>query len=95
MRVHQTRLQAATVRSGRHATAAAKADYTPWDLTGNKHPLLTSKANDQTGKQWDKKGEAGVRYAEGITNVEYFRDVKPILERSCVACHNGKAEPAY
>jgi hypothetical protein len=31
-----------------------------------------------------------------IVNVEYFRDVKPILERSCVACHTSKdgREPA-
>lgn len=26
----------------------------------------------------------------GIVNVEYFRDVKPILQRSCVACHQGE-----
>ena len=33
-----------------------------------------------------------MRFVEGVTNVEYFRDVKPILERSCVACHTSKAE---
>src|SRR5262249_32879882 len=27
-----------------------------------------------------------------VKNVEYFRDVKPILERSCVACHTQKAD---
>ena len=25
-------------------------------------------------------------------NVEYHRDIKPILERSCVACHSGKPD---
>jgi hypothetical protein len=34
--------------------------------------------------------------AKGVTNVEYFRDVQPILRRSCVACHTVKEgqEPA-
>jgi hypothetical protein len=27
-----------------------------------------------------------------VVNVEYFRDVKPILDRSCVACHTQKWE---
>ena len=27
----------------------------------------------------------------GPVNVEYFRDVQPILERSCVACHTAKS----
>ena len=29
---------------------------------------------------------------DGPLNVEYHRDVKPILERSCVACHTQKSE---
>jgi hypothetical protein len=74
-------------------TAAARADYVPFDLT--KHtPLLTTKKNDQSGKQWDVKDETGLRYAKGVLNVEYYRDIKPILERSCVFCHNSKNEPA-
>ena len=75
-------------------TLAAKPDYPVWDLT-RKTPLLTTKKNDQSGKQWDPENSTGVRWAEGVLNVEYFRDVKPILDRSCIACHTGKsAKPA-
>src|SRR6185436_9418507 len=75
-------------------TAAAKADYVPFDLTG-RTPLLTTKANDQSGKQWDVKDETGLRFVKGVLNVEYHRDIKPIFARSCNACHSGKsAKPA-
>jgi hypothetical protein len=75
-------------------TAAARPDYVPFDLT-QKTPLLTTKANDESGRQWDSKDETGLRYAQGIKNVEFYRDVKPIFERSCVACHTQKsAKPA-
>ena len=67
-------------------TAAAKPDYPVFDLTKST-PLLTSRANDRSGKQWDVKNETGVRFENGVKNVEYFRDVKPILDRSCTACH--------
>src|SRR6185436_6888111 len=70
-----------------YQTMAAKADYVPWDLTGDKHPMLTTKAKDESGgRQWDSKSETGVRYAKSVENVEFNRDIKPILERSCVAC---------
>jgi len=38
----------------------------------------------------------GVRFDKGVKNVEYWRDVKPILDRSCAACHtaSGGKEPA-
>jgi hypothetical protein len=72
-------------------TAAAKPDYVPFDLT-KQTPLLTTRANDESGKKWDAHEETGLRFAKGIKNVEYFRDVKPILERSCVACHSGKGD---
>jgi hypothetical protein len=71
-------------------TAAARPGYKVFDLTG-KTPLLTTKARDESGRQWDVKGETGVRYEGGVKNVEYFRDVKPILDRSCAACHTGKS----
>jgi hypothetical protein len=75
-------------------TAAAKPEYRIFDLTQTS-PLLTSRANDQSGKQWDKVNETGLRYEKGIKNVEYYRDVRPILDRSCVACHTHKvAKPA-
>ena len=70
-------------------TAAARADYVPFDLT-QKTPLLTSAKNDQSGKRWDEKGATGLRFEKGFQTVEYVRDVKPILERSCVACHTNK-----
>jgi hypothetical protein len=70
-------------------TAAAKPDYTVFDLTKST-PLLTSKANDESGKQWDVRNETGIRFEQGVKNVEYFRDVKPILDRSCTACHTKK-----
>ncbi|HKB38700.1 MAG TPA: hypothetical protein VKD72_19815, partial [Gemmataceae bacterium] len=70
-------------------TAAAQPDYEIFDLT-KRTPLLTTGAKDESGKTWDTKGEAGLRYKKGIKNVEYFRDVKPILDRSCVACHTEK-----
>src|SRR5262249_41549253 len=72
-------------------TAAAKPDYVPFDLT-KQTPLLTTKKNDQSGKKWDVKDETGLRFAKSILNVEYHRDIKPIFERSCVACHTQKSE---
>jgi hypothetical protein len=69
-------------------TAAAKPDYAVFDLT-EKAPLLTSKAKDESRKQWDAKNETGLRFEKGVKNVEFWHDVKPILERSCVACHTG------
>jgi hypothetical protein len=68
-------------------TAAAKPDYQIFDLT-TQTPLLTSKKNDQSNKKWDVKDETGLRFEKGVKNVEYFRDVKPIFDRSCVACHS-------
>jgi hypothetical protein len=76
-------------------TAAARPDYAIFDLT-ERTPLLTAKASDQSGKQWDVKDETGLRFEKHVKNVEYFRDIKPIFERSCVACHTAKdgREPA-
>lgn len=75
-------------------TAAARPDYVPFDLT-SATPLITSKKNDQSGRKWDVKDETGLRYVKGVLNVEYHRDIRPIFERSCVACHSGKnARPA-
>jgi hypothetical protein len=71
-------------------TIAAKPDYEVFDLS-KRTPLLTTKANDQSGKKWDKDNETGLRFQVGVKNVEYYRDIKPILDRSCVACHTGKA----
>jgi hypothetical protein len=72
-------------------TAAARKDYVPFDLT-KETPLLTTKKNDQSGKKWDKDDTTGLRYVKGVKHVEYFRDVRPILRRSCVACHTKTAD---
>ena len=72
-------------------TAAAKADYKPFDLTKST-PLLTGKAKDESKATWDARKESGLRYEPSVKNVEYFRDVRPILNRSCVACHNKPME---
>jgi hypothetical protein len=60
-------------------TAAAARDYAVWDLTG-KTPLL------------DAKEPGGVRHQAGVKDVEYHRDIRPILDRSCNACHSSKEE---
>lgn len=72
-------------------TAAAKPDYRIWDLT-KELPLFTSKANDQSGRKADVQDRTGVRLVQGVKDVEFYRDVKPILDRSCVACHTIKNE---
>jgi hypothetical protein len=72
-------------------TAAAKAGYLVFDAV-TQTPLLTTKQQDQSGKQWDVKNETGLRFDKGVKDVEFHRHVKPILERSCVACHTQKAE---
>jgi hypothetical protein len=76
-------------------SAAARPEYAPFDLT-RQTPLLTIKKNDQSGKKWDVKDETGLRFAQGVLNVEYHRDIRPIFARSCVACHTagGGREPA-
>jgi hypothetical protein len=75
-------------------TMAARPDYEVFDLS-RLTPLVTSRAQDQSGKQWDKDNETGLRFAKGLLNVEYFLDIRPILDRSCVACHSHKlAKPA-
>jgi hypothetical protein len=77
-------------------TVAARPDYPLWDLT-RVTPLLTDKAHDKSGRQWDAANRSGLRLSDaGVLDVEYLRDVQPILRRSCVACHTarGGREPA-
>jgi hypothetical protein len=58
-------------------TAAAQPDYAVWDLA-NTTPLLTHDGN----------GEPALRSAtSGVVNVEFYRDIRPILQRNCVQCH--------
>jgi hypothetical protein len=70
-------------------TAAAKPDYAVFDFT-SQTPLITTKKLDQSGKKWDVKDETGLRYEKNVQTVEYFKDIKPILDRSCVVCHSEK-----
>lgn len=60
-------------------TAAARPDYKIWDLT-EKTPLFT------------KQATTGVEHAAGVKDVEFHRDIKPLLARSCVACHSKDQE---
>ena len=76
-------------------TAAARAGYKVFDLTAVT-PLITSKKRDESKTKWDAQNETGLRYVQSpIVNVEYHRDIKPILARSCAGCHSkGKDQPA-
>lgn len=71
-------------------TRAGQPDYPVWDLV-NTTPLVVDKDRDDSKKQWDVKSETGLHIAKGgPLNVEYHRDIKPILQRSCIACHTAK-----
>ena len=66
------------------STAAAKADYVVTDLA-NTTPLLAKDGQNNT---------TITVHNTGAVDVEYYHDIKPILERSCVQCHslNGVQE---
>ncbi|MEM7234724.1 MAG: hypothetical protein AAF517_21270, partial [Planctomycetota bacterium] len=71
-------------------TVAAQSSYRVFDLT-RATPLVTSKANDTSKRRWDAEESSGLKVeASGVVNVEYWRDIRPILDRSCVACHTAK-----
>ncbi len=73
-------------------TLAAATDYKVFDLT-EKTPLLTAKPRDTSRRRWDRDDQTGLREeAAGVANVEYFRDVQPILARSCAGCHSRNAK---
>lgn len=74
-----------------HMTAAARPEYSVWDLI-NKTPLVTSANLDESKTQWDVDKTAGLRDGHGPVSVEYFRDIQPILKRSCVACHTRSVD---
>ena len=60
-------------------TAAGKPGYVPVDLT-TQTPILTRSA----------VGEVLVKYLpQRVLDVEYHRDIKPILQRACVSCHSS------
>jgi hypothetical protein len=72
-------------------TAAALASYQTFDLTRST-PLLTTKSADQSHRKWDAAQQTGLRYEPSVKNVEYMRDIRPILQKSCAACHTAKWE---
>jgi hypothetical protein len=77
-------------------TRAGKNESLVWDLVGST-PLIVDRARDQSKRQWDEGNSTGLLLSKsGLHNVEYYRDIQPILQRSCVACHTsrGSKEPA-
>jgi hypothetical protein len=71
-------------------TLAARPDYKVFDLTSTT-PLITTKDKDESKRQWDADDSSGVRTVKSaVVDVEYHRDIKPILQRSCIACHSGR-----
>jgi hypothetical protein len=70
-------------------TAAARDDYPVWDLV-NTTPLVVDRARDESHHQWDAEQATGLRIEKtAVVNVEYQHDIRPILQRSCVACHTS------
>jgi hypothetical protein len=59
-------------------TVAGRADYKPVDLMA----MRTLLSKDPTGKLTVRTN------APGALNVEFFRDIRPILQRSCAPCHS-------
>jgi hypothetical protein len=77
-------------------TRAAGTAYKIWDLV-NTTPVIVDKKRDESGKQWDKANDSGLAVLKkGPLNVEYHRDIRRILQKSCVACHSARdgATPA-
>jgi hypothetical protein len=65
------------------ATAAARPGYTVHDLS-RVTPLLTRNPG----------GDPGLRFVNApLENVEFYRDIRPLLQRSCVPCHQGPTPP--
>ncbi|WP_020408140.1 hypothetical protein [Hahella ganghwensis] len=60
-------------------TVAASASYQVWDLTKST-PLLTQE-QDGTPRIYEKP--------EPVVNVEFYKDIRPILQNKCVSCHNS------
>jgi len=72
-------------------TFAAREEYEVFDLA-KQTPLVTSKSSDESKRRWDAADETGLQYRAGALSVEYQRDIRPIFQRSCVACHTKESE---
>jgi hypothetical protein len=75
-------------------TFAASKEYEIFDLTKSQTPLIAAREMKQAKSQpqWDAANATGVRYEDRVKNVEYHRDIQPILQRSCIACHTKHAD---
>jgi hypothetical protein len=69
-------------------TQAASEGYDILDLT-HSTPLLTSL--DNTDKSAIEKIEVK---DTGAVDIEFYRDIRPLLQSKCVSCHKGNAAPA-
>ena len=61
-------------------TAAAQPDYPTWDLT-EQTPLLSKEV---TGEP------LLITHSNRAVDVEFYRDIKPLLDRSCAGCHSER-----
>jgi len=62
-------------------TEAAKSGYQLWDLT-KQTPLLTKKKSE---------GDSVEKVDKSVVNVEFYRDIRPILKKKCAQCHTKKS----
>lgn len=77
-------------------TEAGKAGYKVWDLVNTTPMVQASKNRLTTNAKYDVDRATDLRVEKvGVTNVEYYRDIKPILMRSCVACHSKENENGF
>ncbi len=68
-------------------TAAAKSDYAVWDLTKFVPILKRVPANQASDPAF--VGMSGVVTESKPVDVEFYRDIRPILQRSCATCHTA------
>lgn len=64
-------------------TAAGRREYKPVDLSA----MVTMLVKDERGSTVVQTNPPGA------VSVEYLRDIRPVLQRSCVPCHFGGSSP--
>jgi hypothetical protein len=51
---------------------------------------LSVASNSKSQQKWDAEDRTGLRITNrGVLNIEYHRDIRPILAKSCIACHTA------